>query len=481
MAHGSAPTLVVHGHFYQPAREDPFTGHVPHDPTAAPFHDWTARVAEESYLPNAALGNFGRIGWDLGPTLATWLRRERPALHEALVAADDGVRAVAQGYHHAILPLASARDRRTEIRWGLRDLELRTGRRSRGIWLPEAAVDLPTLRACAEEGVRWTILAPWQVSGPVATGGAGRADLGDGLSIVIGVYDAELSAAVSFDPGATSDADRFLDKLLAHGSHDGRAAVIATDGELYGHHQPFRELFLERLTDGGATARGIRVLSSGAWLESQDPASLPAITIRPRTSWSCHHGIARWSGECPCALDGRWKAPLRSGLDRLAGGVDALLARRVAALGLDMWAARDRYVAVASEFADPEAWARGELEGGGVAADADAARTLLACMAAARSRLAMFASDGWYWELPTRPETRQVLRSAAHAARLTDAACGSSLEAELVADLASVRALVDGPDGAALYDAALASVGQRRFERPFRVASVTRRGGRRSG
>jgi hypothetical protein len=458
-------SLAVHGHFYQPSREDPFSGRTPPDASAAPSLDWTSRVADESYAPNARAGNFGRIGWDLGPTLATWLRRERPALHDAIVAQDDGRNGMAQAYHHTILPLASVRDRRTEIRWGLRDFELRVGRRPRGLWLPEAAVDGATLRICAEEGVRWTILAPTQAGGVVDPGRPYRAGPPD-AALTIGFYDADLSAAVSFDPHATTDADRFVDRFVVPRLEVGETILIATDGELYGHHRSFRELFLQRLLTAAAASRAVHVTSPGAWLDGGPEVSvLPSITIRDRTSWSCHHGVGRWSGECPCAPDGRWKGPLRAALDRLAAAVDVHTELGLAPLGIDAWEARDRYVDVASGYAEPETWAMDELRRasrhpGRVRGDADACETLLRMMCAQRSRLSMFASDGWYWEDPRRPETAQILRFAGHAARLMDAALGTRLEAGLLEDLAAVQAPGAGPDGAQLYRAALMAVGQ---------------------
>lgn len=453
--------FAVHGHFYQPPREDPFSGHTLSDPTAAPAMDWTSRIAAESYAPNAAEGNFGRIGWDLGPTLARWLRRERPDLHDAIVGQDDGTNGMAQGYHHAILPYASARDRRTEIRWGLRDFELRVGRRPTGIWLPETAVDRLTLRICAEEGVRWTILAPWQADGSVDTGMAYAAEPGGGLRIGVGFYDAELSAAVSFDPHATSDADRFLELLVRPRLAAGETVMIATDGELYGHHQKFRELFLQRLLTAGARTQGIAVTSPGRWLgNGTDLATLPRVTIRERTSWSCHHGVARWGAECPCAAGGHWKPALRAAFERLAAAIDVRTEIAAAELGIDPWAARDRYVDVASEYTDAETWAANELEEAGASPDAGSRERLMLLMAAQTSRLAMFSSCGWFWDDPHRPEVHQVLRSAAHAARLIDGAFGSRLERSLVDDLAAVQTPAGDADGPQLYRAALAAVGQ---------------------
>ncbi len=325
--------LVVHGHFYQPSRVDPFSGDMLAEPSAAPAHDWTARISAECYRPNAELGNLGRMSWDLGPTLAGWMVDGDPVAYAGFVDGDAGINGLAQPYHHTILPLASAADRRTEIAWGLRDFAWRFGRPATGVWLPEGAVDLPTLRLLAERGVRHTILAPWQVADPhVETRRPYRVDVGDGLEIVVALYDGGLSAAISFEPRATADADAFvverIEPRLASGAlpeDEPPLVVIATDGELYGHHQPFRDRFLERLLEGdtGETTRGFDVVSLADALAEPSRGAFRTTHIVDATSWSCHHGILRWSGECPCAPDGRWKGPLRAALERLAAGIDA--------------------------------------------------------------------------------------------------------------------------------------------------------------
>lgn len=469
------PALLVHGHFYQPAREDPFTGFVPRDPSASPAHDWNDRVVQEAYAPNAALGNLGRIGWDLGPTIARWLREHRPEIHATVMRQARPGSVMAQAYHHAILPLASVRDRRTEIRWALRDVELRTGQRPDGLWLPETAVDRATLRIAAQEGVRWTILAPWQAAEGVDVRVPARIDLGDGLSIVALFYDAGLSTAVSFDPDATADADAFAREVVlprlghARAAGDPPMALICTDGELYGHHQPFRDLFLERLLSVGAGHASIVAMTPGEWIASIDLAAIVSGAIVERTSWSCHHGIARWAGPCGCTADGGWKAPLRQAFDRIASAIDTATEGHLAAQGIDTWAARDRYADVASGYLSPEAWVADELERAHDGGAADAAGPLATLMAAQASRLAMFASCGWYWDDPRRPETRQVLRFAAHAVRTVDRVCRTTLEERLVDDLGTVP-VPGGQDGAQLYDEALASIGQPRFRRrPTRI------------
>jgi len=463
--------LAVHGHFYQPSRIDPWTGLVPVEPSAAPFHNWNARVDAECYRPNGERGNLAGMSWDLGPTLGGWLSREAPATLARFSAAAAGGNAMAQSFHHTILPLASAADRRTEIRWGLREFELRFGLRARGLWLPETAVDLATLRIAEAEGAEYTILAPWQAAEMgVDTRRPYRVDLGGGRSIVVVFFDSGLSAAASFEPEATSDAERFArervgPRLVGATTADGRPplALIATDGELYGHHQQFRDLFLKRLLapDEMAPDRGFDVIRlSDVIAEAAGTDDLPLVGISERTSWSCHHGIARWWAECPDATDGRWKGPLRAALERLAGGVDLATESTFARLpgSPDPWSARDAWVDVVVGAVDADAFATHRL-GRQSATDADRA-CFVTVMEAQRWRLAMFASDGWFWDDPIRTETRQVLRAAARSARLVDGLAGTDLEGRLVADLALFTSSSTGLDGAAIYRMALADVGQ---------------------
>lgn len=465
----SRPALVVHGHFYQPPRLDPFTGAMPPDPTAAPARDWNERIAADCYRPNAELGNLGAMSWDVGPTLAGWLETGDPVAYRGFVDGDAGRNGMAQPFHHTILPLASALDRRTEIRWGLRDFEARFGRRPTGMWLPETAVDLETLRMLVEEGVTYTILAPWQVAGPVDTRRPVRLDLGAGRSIVAVLYDGLLSAAVSFEPVATVDADAFVrDRVLPRFSETPEAlddadplVVIATDGELYGHHQPHREHFLARLV--GATTPADLPYATPALEDAIDVASargLPVAHLRERTSWSCHHGVVRWAAGCGCVPDGSWKAPLRIALERLAGGIDALSERLSRGLpGVpDPWAARDDYVDVVIGRRGDADFAAERLD---VTATTEDQATFTAIMHAQRWRLSMFASCAWFWDHPDRPETHGALRAATRAARLIDDIAGTRLESRLDADLAHIHG-PDRQDGLTLLDAALAAIGERR-------------------
>jgi hypothetical protein len=464
--------LVVHGHFYQPSRADPFSGEIPADASAAPAHDWTERVSAESYRPNAERGNLAHMSWDLGPTLASWMEKHDPIAYRGFLSGDRGVNGLAQSFHHTILPLASAADRRTEIAWGLRDFEWRFGRPAHGLWLPESAVDRATLRLLADVGVRHTILAPWQAGEPhIDTRRPYRVELGDGRSLAVAFYDGDLSGAVSFEPRATADADRFaqdvVESRMAPGSlpdDEPPLVVIATDGELYGHHQTFGELFLERLVQPRPDGDPLEyeVLSLAEALAEQADHPFRSVAIEDRTSWSCHHGVLRWTAECPCVPDGRWKGPLRAAMERLAAGIDAVTDRLAAGLAgsPDPWAARDAYVDVVIGVEEPAAFASRWLAGPGSAADRTEIPLFLDLMEAQRWRLAMFASDGWYWDDPSRPETAAVLRSAARAARLIDGLAGVGLERRLVADLALLYSPGYHIDGAEIYRRALAEVGQ---------------------
>ncbi len=466
--------LVVHAHFYQPSRVDPFSGRLPADPSAAPFRDWNARTTAECYRPNAELGSLAHASWDLGPTLSSYLAEEAPDVIARFAASDaegggsHGGPGIAQAFHHSILPLAAMHDRRTEIRWGLRDFEVRFGRRATAIWLPETAVDLATLRILAEEGVTGTILAPWQAdAATLDLRRPYRVDTGGGRHIAVAFYDGSLSGAISFEPSVTADADRFARERIAprlvDALPDGSPPmlIIASDGELYGHHQAFRDLFLRRLVapSVGTPDRGFDVVTLAEVLAERPGHPHPEIRIRERTSWSCHHGVLRWSGECADASDGRWKGPLRSALERLAGGIDAItesMARDVAGLH-DVWDSRNRYVDVILGVTTPEAFAGAEL---GPAADPDDRRRLLRLMEAQRWRLGMFASCGWFWDDPSRRETHYVLQAAARAVRLMGRPWAADLERRLVADLRLLESPALGIDGATIYHQALSQAGQ---------------------
>ena len=317
--------LCIHGHFYQPPRENPFTGAIPREPGAEPFANFNEKINAECYRPNAQLGNFRRISFDTGPTLTGWLAKHDPATLGRIVQSDrwavrhhGGGLAMAQSYHHTILPLDSERDRRTQVRWGIRDFQYRFGRTPLGLWLPETAVDLSSLEALAAEGIAYTILAPWQAAATVEPGQPYTVALPSGRTIAVFFYDRDLSGLISFQPEVSVSAPRFVQEHLLPRYGDGarpRLVLIASDGELYGHHQPFRDLFLHDLFLRRLQPAGIQPISLEGYLRLTPER--PVVRPRERTSWSCHHGVERWGA----------RLRLHRGRRRLEAGVARPLRR----------------------------------------------------------------------------------------------------------------------------------------------------------
>jgi len=470
------PHLCIHGHFYQPPRENPWTGLVDEQPSAAPAHDWNDRITNECYLPNTAalvrgvdgqpdreFSNYEHMSFDFGPTLLTWLARERPAVHDAIVAADRASRprfsghgaAIAQSYSHAILPLASQRDRRTEIRWGLRDFELRFGRSSEGLWLPECAVDTTTLEALVDEGLRFVLLAPQQAASVrrlgdpqwTEVGGARdaldtrvayRVALPSGRSIAAFFYDGHLAHSVAFGE-ALKDGEAFLAALDARWSGDGDGLVhLATDGETYGHHHAFAELGLAWVLD--RVSRGANSFDPTIYAEHLDrrPPEHEARIVE-RSSWSCAHGIERWRSHCGCSGGRRsgtqaWRRPLRDAFDILRDMLARLFEREGARLLADPWAARDSYVEVLVRPADSmrerflerhQAHPLSVEEG----------RRALELLEMQRHGLLLYASCAWFFDDLTDIEPMQALAHAARAVELAgpphDEAIGLALRGAL--------------------------------------------------
>jgi hypothetical protein len=337
--------ICIHGHFYQPPREDPATGLVPREPSAAPFHDWNQRIADESYRPVAAarlLDDHGQVlrrtnlyawcSFDVGPTLAVWLERYAPDVLAAMYAGDAASaerlgghgNAMAHPYHHIILPLASRRDKVSEVRWGMADFRARFQREPEGMWLPETAVDEETLDVLAQEGIRFTVLAPHQLAGPGPAGAPLRWRGGGGRQLALMPYDGALAAAVAF-----GDLLRDGDRLAAHLAPPGASGLraVATDGETFGHHHKFGEMALARALDTLAQRDDVRVTNYAAYL-AQHAVLLDGQLLGP-SSWSCAHGVERWRADCGCALDRAqwpsqaWRTPLREAVDWLAEALHA--------------------------------------------------------------------------------------------------------------------------------------------------------------
>ena len=437
--------FAVHGHFYQPPRENPWTEEMPVEPSAAPFHDWNARIEAECYRPNAfarivddhgmvvaIVNNYSLLGFNVGPTLAAWLARHAPATYERMVVADgDAGTAIAQAYHHSILPLATRRDVRTEIRWGLADFEHRFGRRAEGIWLPESAVNDEVLAVLVEEGVGFTILGPQQATDPVGPGTTAWWEHPDasGRRIALVFFDGPLSHDVAFGLAGTS-VHALVDRAQA-AAPDGGLVVVATDGETFGHHHPFTERAVAYALAVEAPQRGLGVGAIARWLEDHPPAS--TATVR-ESAWSCAHGVGRWRTDCGCSTGGRpgtsqaWRAPLRAALDLLRDHAAEVFERRGKGVLQDHWAARDAYVRVLLGEVTPEDFV---AEHGWPGADHVEALTLLELQ---RQVLLMYTSCGWFFHDLAGIETVQILRYAARALDLM-ADLGEAPPAEAFLDL----------------------------------------------
>jgi alpha-amylase/alpha-mannosidase (GH57 family) len=334
-------SVVVHGHFYQPPRGDPWEDVVPRERSATPFHDWNERIHAECYRAVAAarlLDGEGRIkgivntlewiSWDAGPTLLRWMAREAPETYRAFLEGDARSRerlghgnAVAMPYHHIILPLASRRDKVTEVRWGIADFRRRFGREPEGMWLPEAAVDLETLDVLASEGIAFTVLGPTQVEAIPAGGLPGRVALPSGRSISVFVYDGPLSHDIAFG-GLLKDSDSWMARMAEDPGQERRLVSLATDGETFGHHQRWGDLALGAAVAVMQGRRDARLENYASFLARNPPEE--DVEIVAPSSWSCIHGVERWRAECGCKLEPlkntqqKWRSVLRDSLDELA-------------------------------------------------------------------------------------------------------------------------------------------------------------------
>ena len=475
--------ICLHGHFYQPAREHPWLDAVEVQDSAAPAHDWNARITAECYGPNAAarildgagriarlVNNYEAISFNVGPTLARWLQRHAPGVLEAMVAADRRSRAargwgnaIAQGYSHAILPLASPHDRLTQVRWGVADFTRRFGRPPDGLWLPETAVDNATLAALAACGIRFTVLAPHQAARVRPLGDGAWTEVGPdgpdtaraylcrpegGAEIAVFFYHAPISQAIAFGR-LLENGEALAGRLLEAAARAGDGLVhVATDGETYGHHHRFGEMALAVAAD--RLGREGRLTNYAAFLAARPPTD--EVAVRERTSWSCPHGVERWRADCGCRTRAgahqRWRAPLREALDWLKAELDALFDGAGARVLHAPWAARDAYIEV---LLDPDA-ASSFLAAHAREPHRPEGRTAaLRLLEMQRHAMLMFTSDGWFFDDVSGLETVQVLRHAARAVQLARG-FGLDLEPALVARLRAAESNLPAfGDGAGVW------------------------------
>ncbi len=499
--------VTLHGHFYQPPRENPYLDAIERQPSAAPFHNWNERIYHECYRPNAfarilndtgelleIVNNFEYLSFNIGPTLMSWLEHHDDQVYQRILEADRKScerlnghgNAIAQVYNHIIMPLANRRDKVTQIRWGIADFQSRFGRAPEGMWLAEAAVDYPTLEVLIEEGIRFIVLAPSQLQRcrPIApeadpdgldypwqnVGGGQieptrpyRCFLPEGDRsrdyIDIFVYDGPISRDIGFEDAILSSSERFAGRIAQAVRLDHEVPqliAIATDGETFGHHKRYTERALAYGFRYIMPQKGWTVTNFAHYLSLYPPTQ--EVDIKPITAWSCAHGVGRWQEDCGCGSEGgwhqKWRRPLRDALDWLRDQLIGIYEDFGSRLFQDPWAARDDYSAIllgqpdVIDVARTEFLQRHQRYPLSETEQVDALRLL----EMQRHALLMYTSCGWFFEEISRPEGVQILRYAARALTLACEISGILLEGEFIERLRLAPSNVDAfKTGAGVY------------------------------
>ncbi len=454
-------SLVIHGHFYQPPRENPWTDVLERQPSAQPDHDWNTRIHRECYRPNAyarIYGEFGRvdqivnnyayINFNFGPTLLSWMEKADPETYLRILEADrDSLarlghgNAISQAFGHAILPLCNPRDRVTQVRWGIADFEHRFRRKPESMWLSETACNDDTLGTLIDEGMRYLILSPHQCERVRPMSHSAWQNAGDGnvdptrayryfhkdgsrRHIDLFFYDGPMSRSLAFE-GVLASSQSFVFRLKQGGSGPDCLVHVATDGESYGHHTRFGDLSLAHAVKAEALNNGFTLTNYATYLDQHPPTWEAEIKAGPEgegTAWSCAHGVGRWIRDCGCntgALEGwnqSWRGPLRSAFDILRDANVSRFERDGAELFADPWAARDAYVQL---IVDPSRSQRDWLDKYGKGSwDEDKRQRALTLLELQRNALLMYTSCAWFFSDIAGIETIQVMRYAARVMEL---------------------------------------------------------------
>ena len=460
--------LCIHGHFYQPPRENAWLEHIELQESASPFHDWNERINFECYAPNTAarildkdriekiVNNYERISFNFGPTLLSWMEEADPDTYAAIQEADRRSigrygghgNAIAQAHSHLILPLCNERDKRTQIKWGISDFRSRFHRMPEGMWLAETAVDTDSLEILAEEGIRYTILAPRQAKAVRAAGNdhwfavnEGSIDtkkpywcnLPSGRRIALFFYDGEVAQAVAFK-GLLNNGHGFAHflKKRFNPSAGSQLVHIATDGESYGHHHRFGEMALASCLEDLDKDSGLRLTNYGEYLDLYPPQY--EIQIHDNSSWSCVHGVERWRSNCGCCTGGRpdwnqsWRGPLRKALDWLRDELIPLYEKEGKKLVRDPWLARDQYIDVILDRNEGAREAFLDSHQVKILTEEEQVR-LWRLLEMQRNALYMYTSCGWFFDEVSGIETNQILQYALRAQDYAKQVAGVSLHA----------------------------------------------------
>lgn len=454
----SKPLLGVHGHFYQPPREDPFTGEYRREPSAAPYRNWNERITAECYAPNGHVGNFGRISFNLGGTLARWMDTYAHEAYDAIVAAERGHRedfgvgnGIAQSVHHTILPLARGRDKRCQIRWGIASFMYRFGHRPEGLWLPEMAVDNETLEVVAGAGLRFVILSEEQVVGDLSQGaGPYRVALPGSRHIAVFVRENGLSNHLSFNMPSPAHARDWMNATLSY-RKPGTLSLVATDGETFGHHHRQGAAVLQTLTQP-APSDAYAITTLPRYLADHPPTV--EIGIRDYSAWSCSHHLGRWTTGCDCTPGcGHWKGGLRRALDNLSRDIDEVYADAIRRRDVAPWRLRDDYIRVVmGQVAHAQFLYENYL---GHLSD-EAQRQIVSLLEAQVHRQRMFVSCAFFFDDLERIEPRYAVANAVQAMALIYYATGDDLTRAFRRDLGVTISPRTGRSGVAILEELMA-------------------------
>jgi alpha-amylase/alpha-mannosidase (GH57 family) len=463
--------VCIHGHFYQPPRENAWLEVIELQDSATPFHDWNERINFECYAPNAAarilgasdfirriVNNYAHISFNFGPTLLSWLEVSDPATYRAILDADKQSierfsghgNALAQAYNHLIMPLANEKDKETQVRWGIADFEHRFGRKPEGMWLPETAVDTPTLEILVANGIRFTVLAPRQAKAFRKIGSeewipssesidprrAYLCKLPSGATIALFFYDGNIAQDAAFK-GLLNSGETFARRLIGvlDGGNEPQLAHIATDGETYGHHHRWGEMALALCLDYIEENKLATVTNYGEFLEKFPPQY--EVRIHERSSWSCVHGVERWRSDCGCNTGSQpgwnqaWRAPLRASLDWLRDELLVLFKHEAGNLVKDIWEARNDYISVLldrSKESNNRFLRRHEKK----TLDEKEKTKVLRLMEMERHCMLMYTSCAWFFAEISGIETNQVLQYALRAMYYARYVAGLDLQDQFV-------------------------------------------------
>ena len=472
--------VCLHGHFYQPPRENPWTGEVDEEPSAAPFHDWNERIAKECYEANTRapilnakgetanfVNNYESMSFDIGPTLLSWLQKHSPVTYRSIIDADKRSvdengghgNAMAQVYNHIILPLAKRRDKITQILWGIADFEHHYGRKPEGMWLSEAAVDRESLRLLADNGILFTVLAPHQAHRVRKIGFASRWNtlhhegidprhayriwLDNGRQFHLFFYDAPISRSLAFQ-GLLNNGDQMVHRLMSAFGRSDAAQIVsaAVDGETFGHHHRFGEM---AVAYGMKKIRDHHLAHVTNYAEFLDEyGSKWEVDIHENTSWSCAHGVGRWKEDCGCRLNHKegwnqkWRTPLREAFDWLQASVDEVFERRGGELLKDPWQARNDYIQVMLEPGEDRR-KRFLSRNARRALKPDEQQVVWNLLEAQKFSLFMYTSCGWFFDDISGIEHVQVMKFACRALELAQPFLKSQLEPGFVKILAKAK------------------------------------------